>query len=368
MAQEADRLTRGQASKAVVEYIGHNATTLASIGQSVDVFQRRAQEAALFSQSLVGRSVSPQSLQIAARKMCQTGLIPDGEEAALVPFKDRKTGITTVTFMPMWKGLAKLAWQVLGAEIHRGMVYEDDTVRRVAGVGVAPVLEITSQPFAGKKKAIGCWASMHILGSQFVKAEQYPRYVTLELEDIDAAMQRSASARKKEGPWISDWEKMALKTAVKQLIGEVGFMFLALPERYSALGAAIDADTEFAMADADSEIVEETEVQATEADTKRKPRQPRRARNNKKDQAAAPEAGKDGDGTTDPKGDPEKPAEETAPAATEPASEGDGMQAQAAPEAGAAQTGDDKLMEERDAPNVSLPADQIPGFGEDFKL
>jgi recombination protein RecT len=93
---------------------------------TVDKFQRTIATAALANPQLM--SCDRQSLLIAAMKLAQDGLLPDGREAALVPFKtwnkDTRENVWMVQAMPMAWGVRKKilqSGQVVSLET--GLVY-----------------------------------------------------------------------------------------------------------------------------------------------------------------------------------------------------------------------------------------------------
>lgn len=51
----------------------------------------------------------PDSIFSSLIKCAQDGLLPDGREAALAPFNDKKTGTKKATYMPMVGGFRKIA-------------------------------------------------------------------------------------------------------------------------------------------------------------------------------------------------------------------------------------------------------------------
>ena len=67
----------------------------------------------------------------AIRKCLRDGLLPDNEEAALVVFRDRKTGKSNATYIPMKTGLQRMFVRETGAELKSGGVYEGDKVKLI---------------------------------------------------------------------------------------------------------------------------------------------------------------------------------------------------------------------------------------------
>jgi len=132
----------------------------------------------------------------------QLGLEPGPlGEAYLVPYG------RTVTFIPGYKGLIKLAWQSQQLKhIDAHEVYEADEFDFAYGLN--PFLE--HKPARGKKrgKVTDVYAVATFLngGSAFV---------VMSVDDVEEIRARSKAS--KNGPWVTDWNAMAKKTALRQL-------------------------------------------------------------------------------------------------------------------------------------------------------
>jgi recombination protein RecT len=144
----------------------------------------------------------PESLLGALMTMAQLGLEPGPlGEAYLVPFGEE------VTFIPGYRGLIKLAWQSGQLRhISAHVVYTNDTFDYA--LGLEPTL--LHRPARGDRgDAIYAYAVAQLLngGTEFV---------VLTIGEVEAIRGRSRAAQK--GPWVTDWDAMARKTAVRQLI------------------------------------------------------------------------------------------------------------------------------------------------------
>lgn len=144
----------------------------------------------------------PESLLGALMTSAQLGLEPGPlGEAYLVPFGDQ------VTFIPGYRGLIKLAWQSGQLRhISAHIVYTNDTFDYA--LGLEPTL--LHRPARGDRgDAIYAYAVAQLLngGTEFV---------VLTIGEVEALRARSRAAQK--GPWVTDWDAMARKTAVRQLI------------------------------------------------------------------------------------------------------------------------------------------------------
>lgn len=73
---------------------------------------------------------TPESLQREIRKCCADGLVPDGKEAALIPYNAKNGGVKSANYQPMVYGVMK-RMRELGA-VHKivvDLVYENDHFR-----------------------------------------------------------------------------------------------------------------------------------------------------------------------------------------------------------------------------------------------
>lgn len=146
------------------------------------------------------RSCDRQSIYAACMAAAQDGLILDGREAALVPFKGK------ATYMPMVAGLLKRArnsGQI--ARIAAHVVYERDAFEYVLG----DEERIYHKPkMADRGKPIGAYA-IAVLTDGSVQREFMP------VQEIDRirSMSRSGNA----GPWKDHWDEMARKTVLRRL-------------------------------------------------------------------------------------------------------------------------------------------------------
>lgn len=144
----------------------------------------------------------PESLLGALMTASQLGLEPGPlGEAYLVPFG------TEVTFIPGYRGLIKLAWQsgqLKNIDAH--VVHEGDAFDYEYGLEPhlkhKPTLETP-----GRATHIYAVATLLNGGSAFV---------VMSVADVEKIRKRSKAAN--SGPWVSDWDAMAKKTAIKQLI------------------------------------------------------------------------------------------------------------------------------------------------------
>jgi recombination protein RecT len=166
----------------------------------------------------------PNSFLGALMTCSQLGLEPGPlGEAYLVPYG------RNVTFIPGYRGLIKLAWQSGQLKnIAAHVVHEDDDFDYA--YGLEPYLRhkpsLTSE---GKVIAVYASAVLNNGGSAFV---------VMNVKQVEAIRGRSASS--KSGPWVTDWDAQARKTAVKQLIR---WLPLSTEMRGLATAAQLDGTT-----------------------------------------------------------------------------------------------------------------------------
>lgn len=151
---------------------------------------------------------------------CATdGLVPDGREAAFVPYKGK------IQYQPMVWGLCKLARQSGEVQsISARIVYERDIFTYELGDDE----RITHRPYMGPD---GTGPVTHVYAIARMTNGGVEREV-MPLWQIDSIQARSASAKSGEGPWATDWEEMAKKTVLRKLMKR-------LP-RSKRLGAALE--------------------------------------------------------------------------------------------------------------------------------
>lgn len=198
-------------------------------------FQRVIATAALQNPTLL--TCDRQSLFMAAMKLAQDGLLPDGREAALVPFKqwNRETRETTwlVQPMPMVYGLRKKILQsgevvsletrvVYRAELESGnFLYEigiDPPIRH------RPKLDMTEEQ-ATDDNIIAAYSIARVRpeggGDPYWSVEVMSR---VEINKVRQASQTGAVGRKTrdgkpiepKGPWVDWFGEMARKTVMRR--------------------------------------------------------------------------------------------------------------------------------------------------------
>ncbi len=129
-------------------------------------------------------------------------------EAYLIPFRDNTRHVVEAKFIPGYQGLVKLAIQSGAvAGCHVGAVYPGEVFDYEKG----------SNPFIkhkpdlkqhDPKTLIAAYASWKMRGSDIIVPD------VMGKEQIDAIRARSRSAN--DGPWVTDYEPMAIKTVIRR--------------------------------------------------------------------------------------------------------------------------------------------------------
>lgn len=130
--------------------------------------------------------------------------------AYIVPFKEK--GVAKPTFIIGYKGLLQLAIRTgQYKHINAGAVYEGETVKRDKITGEAT---ISGEPKSDK--VVGYFAYIELVNG-FKKL----LYKT-KAEITEFAKKYSKSYNSQYSPWKSDFDKMAMKTLLRELIGIYG--------------------------------------------------------------------------------------------------------------------------------------------------
>ncbi|CAL9296676.1 recombinase RecT [Streptomyces sp. SudanB25_2051] len=152
---------------------------------------------------------SRESFAGALMTCAQLGLEPGGVsgEAYLLPFFNRKQRTYEVQLVLGYQGMIKLYWQhPLAAGLDTHTVFEGDEFEYE--YGLTPVLKHRPARGSAKGQPTHYYAVARLTngGSAFV---------VLDVDDVEAIRKRSKA--KDFGPWATDYDAMARKTAVRQL-------------------------------------------------------------------------------------------------------------------------------------------------------
>ena len=144
---------------------------------------------------------TPDSLDRAILKCAQLGLVPDGREAVIVPFKSE------ATLIPMIEGRLKLARAATPSlSIRVRAVFAADEWEYCEGL--VPVLNHVPSDHAGVRtadKLVAVYALASIRDGDVVEFE------VLFRGDVDRYRARSLVRDQSKGPWAGDYVEMAKK-------------------------------------------------------------------------------------------------------------------------------------------------------------
>lgn len=193
---------------------------------------------------------STSSLVGAAFMCAEMGLVPDGRQGALIPFKDK------ATLVPMYQGLAQLAYRSrLVKGIHTACVYEGEEFSYEVVDGFPTIKHKPDDAIQGAldaTKFLGAYAAVLLEGGGRV-LEWMPK------DRIAKIRARSRGADKPDSPWNhpEDWAWMARKTALRAALKQA-------PHSYE-LAKAMSAD-EAAESGRDQDLVIPTDFKTVPAD------------------------------------------------------------------------------------------------------
>lgn len=176
------------------------------------------------------RDCTRESLFGALVQAAQLGLEPGSAlgHCYLVPYRNKKTGLTECQFQLGYKGmidLARRSGQILSLYAH--CVYERDHLD--LAYGLAPKLEHRPCLDADAGALVGVYAVAHLVGGG-------QQFVFLPRHKIDAI--RAGAKAGRDGPWVTHYDEMAQKTAARAL-------FKWLPVSVEAMTAVgLDAQAE----------------------------------------------------------------------------------------------------------------------------
>ncbi len=137
--------------------------------------------------------------------LSQFGLEPDGRRAHLIPFKNNKRGCYEVQLIIDYKGLAELAIRSgVVSYLHADVVCENDVFKENIGEIVAHEID--------RKKDRGAVYAVYAI-CRFKDGSSKAEIMTRS--EIEAIRRRSRAGQ--SGPWVTDWNEMAKKTAFRRL-------------------------------------------------------------------------------------------------------------------------------------------------------
>lgn len=142
---------------------------------------------------------TPESLMRCLLDLSAYGIEPDGRRAHLIPYGN------TCTLILDWKGLAELAMRSgIIAKLHADIVCENDVFTYNMG-------EVTQHVIDWKQPR----GAMYAAYAMAVTKDGPVFVAVMNKEEIDGIRKRSKAGN--SGPWVSDYNEMAKKTAFRRL-------------------------------------------------------------------------------------------------------------------------------------------------------
>ena len=137
--------------------------------------------------------------------LSQYGLEPDGRNAHLIPFENRRAGITECQLIIDYKGLVELAMRSgLIARIHADVVCINDVFEYNMG-------NITEHKIDLKNDRGEVYAAYAIVTFK----DGTTKCEVMSFREIESIRNRSRSGS--NGPWVTDWKEMAKKSCFRRL-------------------------------------------------------------------------------------------------------------------------------------------------------
>jgi len=144
--------------------------------------------------------------------LSQYGLEPDGRRAHLIPFENRKKGITECQLIIDWKGLSELVYRSgLVSTLHADVVREGDIFDYSMGALKAHVPHFLRRD-AGKPKEAGEVIAAYATATM---KDGSSKTEVLSEDEVEGIRKRSRAGD--SGPWQSDRSEMSKKTAFRRL-------------------------------------------------------------------------------------------------------------------------------------------------------
>ena len=180
---------------------------LRGLGIDRAVFERIAINAIVSNPDL--GKCTPMSMFRACLKCAQSGLMPDGQHAALVPLKN-KAGQLEATMWPMISGmLNKVRENLPNISITARSAYAADEFEEIAGTSPSIVHKPNPKADRGPENLFAVYAVV------FHPGNSVPEFEVMYRPEIDDFKKRSRSTR---GPWATNFAEMAEVRPLKRLL------------------------------------------------------------------------------------------------------------------------------------------------------
>lgn len=219
-------------------------------------------------------SADRRTLFASATRAAQMGLLPDGREGAIVTFGQN------CQFMPMMAGILKLVRNSGElASIDAQIVYKNDGFTYRPGIDLVP--QHTPDWFGERGDIVGVYAVAKMKdGSAYVEILSHK-----QVEQV-----RNVSRAKGSGPWVTWWDEMARKTAIRRLAKRLPLS--------TDLDGALASDDELFMPPEPTAATEAPKEAAQDAEKPSAARRPSRL-NKVAEQAPQADQAADADGVID---------------------------------------------------------------------
>jgi len=133
------------------------------------------------------------------------GLEPDGRHAHLIPYRDNRNNITECTLIIDYKGLVSLIRRSGDvAKIHSDIVCDNDDFEHSMGEVIRHTYDLKSPR-----------GEVYAAYAQVTLKDGSTQAAILTKDEIEAIRKRSRAGS--SGPWVTDWNEMAKKTAFRRL-------------------------------------------------------------------------------------------------------------------------------------------------------
>lgn len=208
-------------------------------------------------------------------QMSQLGLEPNTPlgQAYLIPRRSKKLGTIECTMIVGYQGwldLVRRSGLVRGIWAHA--VYEGDRFEQT--LGTTP--RLVHEPSATATR--NARTLTHVYACAMIAGDDSPAFIVLRRDEVEQARMRGASGSGARTPWDTDYEAMAIKTAVRRLvkwlpksvelaradvIDDAGRASLAVSDevRDVLTSAGLVGDQDFI--DADGEVIDEPVLSTT---------------------------------------------------------------------------------------------------------
>lgn len=129
--------------------------------------------------------------------------------AYLIPFEDKKRGLITCQLIVGYQGMIDLARRSgLVKALYAYPVYEGDKFAWSLGLNPNITHEPSTEPNRERRNITHVYAVAKLEGGE-------PIFTVLTRSEVEKYRDRSRASR--SGPWVTDYEAMALKTAIRRL-------------------------------------------------------------------------------------------------------------------------------------------------------